>query len=289
MPSPDLDAAAQFVAANARVLERRLFDRRFGDGPAAPLRDAVAAYRNPDGGFAHGIEPDARTPHSQPLGIESALRILHEGDAWDDELVSGALGWLAEHEADPAGVTFVLPSVEGWPHAPWWVPDEGLPPSLITTGLIAATLHARCAEHPWLDRATDWLWQRAEQLDGGHPYEVRGTLTFLQQAPDRARAEQIVAERIAPLLATEEYVALDPDAPGEVHSPLEYAPRPDSLARPLFDDAVIERHLDHLAAAQRDDGSWTFNWLAWSPAAEREWNGVMTVERLSQLKSNGRL
>jgi len=47
--------------------------------------------RNDDGGFAHGIEPDARTPHSQPLGIEMALRILHEADVWDADLVGGAL------------------------------------------------------------------------------------------------------------------------------------------------------------------------------------------------------
>ena len=289
MPSPDLDAAAQFLAANARIVDRRWFDRLFADGDAGPVRDAVAAYRNPDGGFGHGIEPDARTPHSQPPSVELALRILHHADAWDDELVTGALAWLADNEADPGGVTFVLPSVEGWAHAPWWVPDEGLPPSLITTGLTAATLHARRVEHPWLDRATEWLWSRAEGLEGGHPYEVRGVLTFLQEAPDRDRARRIVTDRIAPLLARDDYVALDPEAPGEVHGPLEYAPLPDSLARPLFDPGTIDAHLDHLAAAQRDDGSWTFNWLAWSPAAQREWDGAITVERLALLHENGRI
>lgn len=285
----DLDAAAQFIAGNARILDRRRFDVLFGNGPSSAVRDAVAAYANPDGGFAHGIEPDARTPHSQPLGAEMALRVLHEADAWDPHLVDRALGWLDANEADPAGITFVLPTVEGWPHAPWSVPDEGLPPSLIATGLISATLLQRGVDHPWLTRATEWLWQEAERLDGGHPYVVRGTLAFLDRAPDRDRAQRIVDERIAPLLRNEEYVALDPDAPGEVHGPLEYAPRPDSLARALFDDATIERHLDHLDAQQRDDGSWTFNWLAWSPAAEREWNGAMTVERLSLLRANGRL
>jgi hypothetical protein len=288
MPA-DLHAAHQFIAENARVLERRCFDVLFGDGPTQPVRDAVAAYRNPDGGFAHGIEPDARTPHSQPLGAEMALRVLHQTGAWDAELAAAAIAWLAEHEADPAGVTFVLPTVDGWPHGPWWVPDEGLPPSLITTGLLAATLHARDVEHPWLDRATTWLYDRGERFEGGHPYEVRGLLTFLQEAPDRGRARRIVDERLAPLLAREEYVALDPEAPGEVHGPLEYAPHPDSLARPLFDPATIDAHLDHLEAQQREDGSWTFNWLRWSPAVGGEWDGIMTVERLRTLRANGRL
>jgi hypothetical protein len=80
----------------------------------------------------------------------------------------------------------------------------------------------------------------------------------------------------------------DPDAPGEIHTPLDFAPRPGSLARGLFDKPVIEAHLDHLAAAQQADGGWTFNWLAWSPAAEREWRGVMTVNALHLLRANGR-
>jgi hypothetical protein len=31
-----------------------------------------------------------------------------------------------------------------------------------------------------------------------------------------------------------------------------------------------------------------FNWLAWSPAAEREWRGAVTVEALHLLRANGR-
>ena len=286
MPTPDLDAAAQFIAANARVLERRRFDRLFRGGSADAVRDAVAAYRNDDGGFGHALEPDARTPASQPLAVETALRVLDEADGWDEALVTPALDWLEEVAPDQGGATFVLPNVDGWPHAPWWVPDEGLPPSLISTGLIAATLLARATEHRWLDRASAWLWERIESFDGGHPYEVRAALAFLEHAPDRDRAHRAYETKIAPLLTRDDYVALDPKAPGEVHGPLDYAPRPGSPARAAFDDATIAAHLDHLAAAQRDDGGWTFNWLAWSPAAEREWRGAITVEALKTLQTN---
>jgi hypothetical protein len=64
---------------------------------------------------------------------------------------------------------------------------------------------------------------------------------------------------------------------------------PDSLARRLFDGATIEAHLDRLADAQREDGGWTFNWLAWSPAAEADWRGALTVDALRVLRANGRL
>jgi hypothetical protein len=84
-------------------------------------------------------------------------------------------------------------------------------------------------------------------------------------------------------------VTLDPDAEGEVHTPLDFAPNPDSIARRLFDEATIEAHLDHLAGGQADDGGWTFNWPAWSPVAASEWHGSRTVDALRTLRANGRL
>src|SRR4051794_30472278 len=87
MPAPDLAAAARFLAERGRVLDRRRFDRAFAGGPAEAVRDAVAAYRNADGGFGHGLEPDCRAPGSQPATTALALRTLDEADAWDEDLV----------------------------------------------------------------------------------------------------------------------------------------------------------------------------------------------------------
>ena len=83
MNAPDFDAAAAFIAANARVIDRRRFERLFAGGAAQPVRDAVAAYRNDDGGFGHALEPDCRAPGSQALAVEMALRILDEAGVWD--------------------------------------------------------------------------------------------------------------------------------------------------------------------------------------------------------------
>src|SRR5438874_13733673 len=110
MNTPDFNAAAAFVAANARVLDRRRFQRLFEDGAAAPVRDAVAAYRNDDGGFGHALEPDGRTPGSQPAAVRMALVTLHEADAWDDDLASGALEWLEANAPAEGGIPFVMPS-----------------------------------------------------------------------------------------------------------------------------------------------------------------------------------
>jgi hypothetical protein len=287
MNAPDFDAAATFIAANARVLDRRRFGRLFGDGAGQPVRDAVAAYRNADGGFGHALEPDCRAPGSQPAAVEMALRVMDEAGAWDEGLVLGACDWLEAVAPAGGGAAFVEPTLSGWPHAPWWVPEEGRPASLTATGLIAGTLHARGFSHPWLDQATEVMWTLIGALAAPGSYDMFGVLRFLQHVPDRDRAREAF-DRVGPLIIDRNLVTLDPDAPGEVHSPLDFAPEPDSLARALFDQATIKTHLDRLAHAQRDDGGWTFNWPAWSPAAEREWRGFLTVDALRLLRANGR-
>jgi hypothetical protein len=286
--TPDMDAAAQFLAANGRVLEKRCFERLFGDGGSAPVRDAIAAYRNDDGGFGHALEPDCRCPDSQPAAAELALRILDEADAWDAELVTGACDWLERNAAVGGGSTFVEAGVEGWPHAPWWVPEEGRPASLISTGLICGTLHERGVTHPWLTQATEVMWARIDGLTEPGPYDMFGVLRFLDCVPDRERAQRVF-DRVGPLLLDRKLVELDPQAEGEVHGPLEFAPRPGSLARQLFDAATIDAHLDHLAASQLQDGGWMFNWLQWSPAAAADWRGFLTVDALLMLRANDRL
>jgi hypothetical protein len=287
MATPDLDAAAHFLANRGRVLDRRRFERLFSGGDARPVRDAVAAYRNEDGGFGHALEPDGRTPGSEFIAVELALRTLHEADAWDADLVAGGCEWLERNAPAEGGAAFVTPSVSDWPHAPWLVPEDGPPASLITTGLIAGTLHARRVEHPWLARATELMWARIDGLSDPGAYEMLGVLAFLQHVPDRERAETAF-DRLGPQLLERGLVTLDPEAPGEVHGPLDYAPLPESLARRLFDEATIAAHLEHLAAGQREDGGWTFNWQAWHPLAEMEWRGSVTVDALRVLRANGR-
>ena len=285
--TPDFDAAADFLAGYARVLDRRMFQRLFAGGGAAPVRDAIAAYRNDDGGFGHALEPDCRAAASQPAAVELALRLMDVTGAWDERLVKDACDWLVTIAPAGGGVTFVLPSVSQGPHAPWWVPAEGNPASPIQTGQIAGLLYARGFAHPWRDGATRVMWELIDKLTEPGGYEMFGVLAFLQHVPDRSRA-QAALRRVGPLILERGLVALDPEAGGEVHSPLDFAPLPDSIARSLFDDAAIEAHLDHLAAAQREDGGWTFNWPAWSPAAEADWRGFLTIDALRVLRANGR-
>src|SRR3954449_11994442 len=72
----DLPAAAEFLAGSARVLDRRRFDLLFGSGDAGAVLAAVDGYRNSDGGYGWGLEPDLRSRTSQPGGALHAMEVF---------------------------------------------------------------------------------------------------------------------------------------------------------------------------------------------------------------------
>jgi hypothetical protein len=283
----DLAAAAQFVAGNARLLERRRFASLAGDGPAEAVVRALAAYRNDDGGLGC-LEPDVRAPSSQPPCVLYALQVLDEIGARDSDLAAGALDWLETITNDDGGVPFVLPSARGWPHAPWFRPEDDPPSSLLITAGVAAGALRLGLVHPWLERASEYCWERMDEARAAVAYTVRSAFAFLDAAPDRVRAEAEL-DRLAERVPPDGVLEVGVGAEGEVVRPLELAPRPEHAARRLFADDVIERELDGLAAAQQEDGGWTFTWGAWNPAAELEWRGIVTVEALAVLRAYGRL
>jgi hypothetical protein len=284
----DIAAAAQFIAAHARLIERRRFAVLEGDGSADNVLRALAPYRNDDGGIGH-LEPDLRTPASQPACVIYALEILHEVEAADTSLATGALDWLQTVTLPDGGVPFALPTARGWPRAPWFeVIDDEPPSSLLMTAAVAAAAHRLGLDHPWLAAATDYCWERAGEIAHGHAYTLRNGVDFLDAVPDRARADAVlatVAERIPP----NGLLRVEGGTEDEVLRPLDLARRPGHAGRRLYDDAVIERELDRLEAEQRDDGGWTVDFLAWNPVAAWEWRGIATVLALQTLRAYDRL
>jgi hypothetical protein len=170
---------------------------------------------------------------------------------------------------------------------------------LLPTAGIAGLLYKHRVELPWLAGATAFCWQAIAALGETHPYEVEFALAFLDHVPDRARAER-EAQRLGRMVREQRLVLLDPAKPGEVrippgyaegefHTPLDYAPRPESLARRWFSDDEIARSLDALERAQGEDGGWSFNWREWNPATTIEWRGYVTIDALQKLRAYGRL
>jgi hypothetical protein len=285
----DLAAAAQFLSTHARLLERRRFAHLVApdDTTADAVVTALAAYRNADHGMGL-LEPDLRTPASQPSAVLYALEVLAEVGAAHSPLATGGLDWLQTVTNDDGGVPFVLPTAKGWPHAPWWTPQDDPPSSLLMTAGVTGTAYHLGLDHPWLGPATSYLWTHLPTLELSDPYTFRYVVRFLDAVPDRRRADaelDVLADRVP----ADGILRVEAGAEGEVLSALEVAPRPDHAGRRLFPDELIDRELAALAGEQQDDGGWTFTWLAWDPAVAFEWRGMQTLTALRTLQAYGHL
>ena len=289
-PMPDLDAAAQFVHSHGRLLERRRFQHLFGGQPdAGAVLRAVEAYKNADGGFGL-MEPDLRTPASQPSAVLYAFEVLEEipGVA-PKRLTDDALDWLtATATNDDGGIPFVLPSAKGYAHAPWWAPTENPPSSLLMTAGVASVAHRLGLDHPWLGPASAYVWNALAGLKLSDAYAFRYTVHFLDAVPDRARADAEI-DVLADRMPADGVLRVEGGIEGETLGALEVAPRPDHAGRRLFPDALVDEELDRLAAAQLADGGWDFGWAAWNPAVAWEWRGMVTLAALNTLKAYNKL
>jgi hypothetical protein len=282
-----LQHATDFLWRNARLLERALFAHQFLGAPADHVRTAIRAYRNPDGGLGHALEPDIRAPTSQPLFVEVGFRALQQAGIRDQEMALGACDFLASVAREDGTVPIALPSMLDYPRAAHWAelgpPDDSPNP----TASIAGLLLWQGVEHPWLERATAWCWQRLEQPIA-EAHDIVTALTFLRFAPDRPRAEAL-AVSVARQAFGARYFKAEPGPGSYGLTPLHLAPSPDAPGRVAFSDDLIAAHLDDLAAGQQEDGGWPITWNPPGPGAVMEWRGVWTLEALTTLRTYGRV
>lgn len=278
--------AREFVRREARLLERRLFVAAFEGGPQQGALDALRGYRNVDGGFGHGLEPDKLCPTSLPIDGQTALEVMDALGAVDVDLANGICAQLATVARDGA-VPLATPAIEHYPRAEHWAAWT-YEPALNPTAGIAGLLHKHHVTHAWRDAATAWCWTA---LDAGLPtdgHALGNVLIFLAHVDDRDRAE-VIAEAIPEHLPTVAYLRLDPDDAAYGMTPLHYAPHPDSRWRRLFTDEMIAGHLDRTQRDQCADGGWPLTWEPPGAAATLAYRGVETLRSLRALVAYGRI
>src|SRR3954452_4687218 len=246
----DLDAAARFIWTNARLVERHRFAHLFHDGPPERVAEARRPSKNSDGGLGNALEPDLRTPTSQPIAVNSALEDLDEAGAFDDPMVARACDWLFTIQLPDGGMPCVLPSAAPHPRAPWWQTGDAPTHSITVPGLIGSHLRRHGYEHPWLEGATEFCWRSVETDKLESPYAARALVAFLDAVPDRKRADAAIDE-LGTRLLDSGLVELDPTAPGEFHFPLDFSPWRDYRSRRMFAQALIDRRVDALEARQQ--------------------------------------
>lgn len=293
--SHDRSAAASFMAGHARILDRRRFELLEGGGDVAGVLSALDAYRNPDGGYGWGLEPDLRSPESQPGAALHAFEVLAEIAPATSPRAVELCDWLASVTCDDGGLPFALPLGLPAATAPWWAGADPSVSSLQITSVSAAAAHRVAAHdpavaaHPWLRRATAYCLEAIGALrEPPGAYVLAFAVRFLDAVYESYPEAAELLARLGELVPADGRVPVEGGTADEALRPLDFAPYPDRPARELFAPGVIEADLDRLAAEQHEDGGWTVDYARISPAGALEWRGAITVWALDVLRRNGR-
>ncbi|MFI6926098.1 hypothetical protein ACIBIZ_39615 [Nonomuraea spiralis] len=292
----NLQAVAGFMATHARILDRRRFHLLMGETGPAPVLDALDAYRNPDGGYGWGLEPDLRAPESQPGAALHAFEVLEEIAPETAPQAVALCDWLESVTLPDGGLPFALPLSLADGTAPWWAGAATTTSSLQITAISAAAAlgvaahDPAVAAHPWLARATRYCLDAIEALEERpHAYVLSFAVRFLDAVHDTHPEAAGLLRRLAADIPDDGRVPVEGGTEEERLHPLDFAPYPGRPARELFAPEVIAADLERLAGTQQDDGGWVVDYARISPAGALEWRGAATVRAVQILRGNGLL
>lgn len=286
------------MAGHARVLDRRRFDLLVGNGEPAQLRtsvlEAVDAYRNPDGGYGWGLEPDLRASGSQPAAALHAFEAMADAAPATTPHAVGLCDWLESVTHADGGLPFALPVDDPTACAPFWADADPGTSSLQITAAVAAQAHrvARhdpaVARHPWLATVTRYCLDAIRALDAApFAYVLSFALQFVDAAADSTDEVLGVLDHLGQFVPRDGAVPVA-GVEGETLHLLDFAAEPGRPVRTLLSEEAVTADLDRLADLQQPDGGWVVDYHSFSPAAGLEWRGYATVGAVATLRSNGR-
>lgn len=290
----NFEKARDFILTNARMIERRLFHFHFGHDDGKGVYHALYAYRNDDGGFGHGMEPDTASPESQPLFSIMALETLDEvGYLTQEMLLNDLMPYFESVTTEKGGIPWMFRPKSDYPCEGHFKTIKEWA-ALSTTAPLLGLLEKHEADISWMQKAEAFVWQEIERIGEKHAFCylcVPRRLQFLQYTKSRDKAEKALNDLKKWILADGVLCKDKSDDGwglyGKPHS-LCYAPAPDSLLHALFPSEMIEQDLDELIRRQKKDGRWD-TWYGISEGTRLEWAGIHTLWALKVLKSYGRI
>ncbi len=282
------DRAREFIYANARRIDRAVFEVVFDRAAADGLIAALSAYSNADGGFGHALEPDLRTPHSQPLHTEMGLTLLKQANLRCPDIAHGCADYLASVARADAALPAYLSGALDYPAAGHWQVGTGAEPTLDRTLGSVALLEWHGVRHPWLDHARQQCLRHLETAHINEAHHLLYAVQFASMLPHgEPRSTLLRTLRVA--LEDASFFVVETPVTRYGVTPLHFVPQPDHAAREIFHDALLERHLDDLIACQCADGGWPVRFQPPSEGAMVEWRGRWTLDAMATLRAWERL
>ena len=270
-----IDAARDFVYRHGDLWERSLFGHLIDGRPNEEVRRALEAFKNPDGGFGHGLEHDLRSPNSNPAQLELLLIVNRSLGLEVKPLLGGTVAWL-ESVQEEDGSLGNPTTLDRHPSAPWWTEwggqrvPESIVGNLARLGLATPRLLDR--SRAWVEanvtldaiRETEWLFMLYRPVDYFYG---------LTDDNDLDAYREVTAETLVALAA-----AAPPEQYGTLLGLLTH---PDLV--PHVPEQLIDRDLDHLERGQQPGGNWQ------DQHQLTQWYPLTTISNLVYLKRYGRL
>lgn len=272
----EMGKARDFVYRNGTLMERALFAWLFDGGSLERLHQIMLCYKNPDGGFGHGLEHDLKAPQSNPLALEYLLGLLKHCGVPAGSLLDGAADWV-EAQMDERGDLRNSPETRDYPLAPWWQEDGG---QTMPDSIVGNLMRFGCATSSLIDKTKTWALANCtpEKIRGNEwlfmAYHAFDFFFAVDDLPDLERFQGATVDNI---------VACAIAAPANQYDSLfAFAPCPDSMIAGALPHGLLDRCLDSLAEAQQDAGHWL------DQHNLRQWYPMTTINVLLALKRYGR-
>ena len=290
LPKKNFLKARDFILTNARMIERRLFEYHFADGDHMGVFHAVYAYRNSDGGFGHGMEPDTASPESQPLFSIMALETLDEVGCLTKEIIlKDFMPYFERVTTEKGGIPWMYrpksnyPCEEHFKTVKEWA-------ALSTTAPLLGILEKYEVAIPWMEKAEHFVWSEFERIKDKHVFCylcVPRWLTFLKYTKNRSKAAKTI-DNLNYWITNNDVVCEDKTGDGwglygKPHR-LNYAPTPKSILYSTFNKDAIASDIQELIRRQKADGRWD-TWYGISEGTKLEWAGIQTLWTLKTLKN----
>ena len=116
------EKAKEFIFSQGRELDQVLFNFHFLNGDEDTVINILEKYKNSDGGYGNGMEPDLFLPDSSVIATTIAFQILRQLKTnSSNPFVWDSIQYLINNYQQQAKTWLnVPPEVENYPHAPWW-------------------------------------------------------------------------------------------------------------------------------------------------------------------------
>lgn len=293
MAGRKLRSIRNFVFRYARPLDVARWNYHFEDGSAKEVLKALAAYKNFDGGFGHGIEPDFQNPNSTPTGTWAAVRILRELDFPEEagNLMADIHRYLLNNgEFDGTYWPGTVRSNNDWPHAPWWSHSERAEANYNPTAELAGFLVRTAKPGSPAHAAGEEIIRSIPERLGDRVPEVHELANFTAMLEDLAAAgrQAILPDDFSQTIARQVHAAIEQNP--DRYDTDAYRTEPKFYIRgkssPYFDAnrEICEFYAGWLEKTVGEDGAWEPNW-AWGeqempPDARRDWKGILIVDNM---------